>query len=76
MNNMISVPVIASFSTDGKIMPLYFRYKDHGSISVTMKNFIKCVTYHQFTCESEIDGIIQQICLIYYWNENKWYLTK
>lgn len=44
MNNMIPVPVIASFSTEGKIMPLYFRYKDYGSIPVTIKTYIKYIT--------------------------------
>lgn len=76
MNNMISVPVIASFSTEGKIIPLYFRYKDYGSIPVTIKTYIKYITYYQFKCECEIDNITQEIYLIYYWNENKWFLTK
>ena len=35
--NIIPVPVIASFDTEGRVMPLYFRYKEHGSIPVTMK---------------------------------------
>lgn len=37
---MIPVLVIASFNTDGKIIPLYFRYKDYGSIAVTMKSML------------------------------------
>lgn len=76
MNNMIPVPVIASFSTEGKIMPLYFRYKECGSIPVTMKTYIKYITGYKFTCECEIDDRIQEVCLIYYWNESKWFLTK
>ena len=76
MNNMIPVPVIASFSTKGKIMPLYFRYKECGSIPVTMKTYIKYITCYKFTCECEIDDRIQEVCLIYYWNESKWFLTK
>ena len=48
MNNMIPVPVIASFSTEGKIMPLYFRYKDYGSIPVTMKTYIKYITIFNY----------------------------
>lgn len=75
-NNMISVPVIASFSTDGKIMPLYFRYAEYGSIPVTMKSYAKYITCYQFVCECEIDEQLQQVCLVYYWNESKWYLTK
>lgn len=73
---MIPVPVIASFTAEGKIMPLYFRYKDYGSIAVTMKSYVRYITCYQFTCECEIDNQTEQICLIYYWNESKWFLTK
>lgn len=75
-NKMIPVPVIVSFSKDGKIMPLYFRYEDYGSIAVTMKSCIRYVTCYQFLCECEIGDQIQQIYLIYYWNESRWFLTK
>lgn len=49
--NIIPVPVIASFDTEGRVMPLYFRYKEHGSIPVTIKTQVKYITYIQFTCE-------------------------
>ena len=52
MNNMIPVPVIASFSTEGKIMPLYFRYKECGSIPVTMKTYIKYITCLLYTSDT------------------------
>lgn len=73
---MIQVPVIASFSSDGKIMPLYFRLQDYGSIPVTIKSYVKYITCYQFRCECEIDDRMQEICLIYYWDECKWILTK
>lgn len=73
-HNMIPVPVIASFDTDGRIMPLYFRYKEHGSIPVTMKSQVKYIAYIQFLCECEIDERICQIYLIYEWHEYKWYI--
>lgn len=72
--NIIPVPVIASFDTEGKVMPLYFRYKEHGSIPVTMKTQVKYITYIQFTCECEIDDQTHQIYLIYEWGERKWYV--
>lgn len=72
--NIIPVPVIASFDTEGRVMPLYFRYKEHGSIPVTMKSQVKYITYVQFSCECEIDDRICQIYLIYEWREQKWYV--
>lgn len=72
--NLIPVPVIASFDTEGRVMPLYFRYKEHGSIPVTMKTQVKYITYIQFTCECEIDYQLHQIYLIYEWGERKWYV--
>ena len=59
--NIIPVPVIASFDTEGRVMPLYFRYKEHGSIPVTMKTQVKYITYIQFTYE---------------WGERKWYIKR
>lgn len=55
-------------------MPLYFRYKEHGSIPVTMKTQVKYITYIQFTCECEIDDQTHQIYLIYEWLDRKWYV--
>lgn len=72
--NLIPVPVIASFDTEGRVMPLYFRYKEHGSIPATMKTQVKYITYIQFTCECEIDYQMHQIYLIYEWGERKWYV--
>lgn len=72
--NIIPVPVIASFDTEGRVMPLYFRYKEHGSIPVTMKSQVKYITYVQFSCECEIDNRIYQVYLIYEWREQKWYV--
>ena len=74
--NIIPVPVIASFDTEGRVMPLYFRYKEHGSIPVTMKTQVKYIRYIQFTCECEIDYQMHQIYLIYEWGERKWYIKR
>lgn len=74
--NIISIPVIASFDTNGKIIPLYFRYKDYGAIPVNLISQNKYISHICFVCKCEIEDQSYQIQLMYYWNEMKWYLNK
>ena len=66
-----TVPVIASFSTDGKIQPLYVRIN-----GVSLK-VMQCVSHMEYTvptfdCIVDDCGIAKPVKLSYHSTTNKW----
>lgn len=70
---MEPVPVIASFSVDGEIKPLYVRLQN-----ITLKILSYCIidqnlAWIEFRCTVEDQGIRKNIKLYYYMHEPSWY---
>lgn len=66
------VPVIASFSTGGKMIPLYFRYNDQ---QIEVGRIIACdksPAWMKYHCETITDNLRINYLLIYSIREQYW----
>lgn len=71
--NLEPVPVIASFSADGEIKPLYVRLQN-----MSLKILSYCITdqnlaWMEYRCTVEDQGIRKTVKLSYYLHEPSWY---
>lgn len=74
-HNNIHVKVIASFSLDGAIKPVYFEYENQ-AIKIDRVNFSKnnsCFGYN-YHCDITVDNLIKNIVLSYHIDNNSWTL--
>lgn len=69
-----SVPVIASFSKDGKLYPLYVRIDDMEYKVLSYVKLNKNTSGVHFECKIEDYGICKTIYLFYSINETAWFL--
>ena len=75
--NIVPVPVIASFDTQGKIIPLYFRYEglklkvDHLKWSSDRMEFII-----KYCCEITLQDRIQEVTLYYHKKMDMWTMER
>lgn len=74
MENIIKTSVIASFDSDGNILPLYFRANNSDSTKVTVKNIRKCADCSLFTCEYMLDDSneVKTVTLQYNYRSHIW----
>lgn len=75
--NLILVPVIASFDTFGKIIPLYFRYEGLRLKIDHIKQFNdRTVDIVKFCCEITLQDRVQEVILYYHKKNGMWTLEK
>ena len=75
--NLILVPVIASFDTFGKIIPLYFRYEGLRLKIDHIKWFNdRTVDIVKFCCEITLQDRVQEVILYYHKKNGMWTLEK
>lgn len=75
--NLILVPVIASFDTFGKIIPLYFRYEGLRLKIDHIKWFNdRTVDIVKFCCEITLQDHVQEVILYYHKKNGMWTLEK
>lgn len=72
-----SVPVIASFDTEGHIAPLYVRLNgnSHKVLSYWIRNgaFVNTI---EFSCKIEDNGFEKPLLLKYYYEESTWVISR
>lgn len=68
----IKVPVIASFSTDGKMIPLYFRYEEKKIEVGKVISVAQSPAWIKFTCETVTENFCINYFLIYNTREHYW----
>lgn len=75
--NLVVVPVIASFDTQGKIMPIYLRYEglklkiDHVKWTDDRMVYVK-----KFCCEITLQDRVQEVILYYHKKIDVWTMEK
>lgn len=72
----IPVPVIATFSKDGKVVPLYFSVE---GIRIKIDNIKwkqKRVDYMEFRCEIMLSDRVDEVRLKYYFKEQIWIMER
>lgn len=75
ISNLIPLPVIASFSTNGKMIPIYVQFfPGERPIRVSAKCIANAVTYAEYICEYmlEDDENIHSVNLIYQKDKQIW----
>lgn len=74
--NVIPVPVIATFSKDGKVCPLYFAVE---GIRIKVDNIKwkqEKMTHIEFRCETTLSDRVEEVILKYFYKEQIWTLNK
>ena len=74
--NVTLVPVIASFDSEGHIMPLYVRINGE---SFKIRSAWLKPSFHStsiFQCQIEDNGTIKPLILTYHHRENVWTISK
>ena len=75
--DLAPVPVIASFDTNGKIIPLYLRYEglklkvDHIRWASDCMEFVK-----KFCCEITLQDRVQQVIVYYHKKTDLWTMER
>ena len=75
ISNLTSLPVIASFNTNGKMIPIYVQFfPGEKPIRVSAKCIANAVTYAEYICEYmlEDDENIHSVNLIYQKDKQIW----
>ncbi|MCI8379053.1 MAG: hypothetical protein HFH72_11110 [Lachnospiraceae bacterium] len=68
------VPVIASFSTNGGIQPLYFQYDDRAVKIMSVHWCEKKYDAFRFECTAELDGYVREVNLTFFPADNRWFM--
>ena len=68
----IKVPVIASFSTDGKMIPLYFRYEGEKIEVGKVISVAQYPAWIKFACETVSENLSTDYFLLYNTREQYW----
>ena len=79
INNFIPLPVIASFSADGKILPLYVQlFPERKPVKIDVKTTTTAITYIAYDCIYTIDEdeTIHQFELIWLKDRQVWGCVK
>lgn len=66
------VPVIASFSTNGDVQPLYFQFDDKTIKIFSVHWCKKQFNTYYFECTAMFDNFLREINLTYYPDKNCW----
>lgn len=75
--DVVPVPVIASFDTSGRIIPLYIRYEglrlkvDHLKWTSNRMEFVS-----KFCCEITLQDRVQEVILFYYKRNELWAMQR
>ena len=73
--NLKNVPVIISFSADGKMLPLYFRYN---GVSYHIDRLVSadtdCPPFYKYECEITRGDTVHKVGLEYNLNSTSWML--
>ncbi len=73
--NLKNVPVIISFSADGKMIPLYFRYNGVVyRIDRLVSADTDCPPFYKYECEITRGDIVHKVGLEYNLNSTSWML--
>lgn len=75
ISNLTPLPVIASFSTNGKMIPIYVQFfPGEKPIRVSAKCIANAVTYAEYICEYmlEDDENVHSVNLIYQKDKQIW----
>lgn len=73
--NQIPVPVIASYSSNGKIIPIYFSIEDVKVKVYRIKQQSRMYEWGcRFRCEIVINDVVKEVDLYYYKNKSTWTL--
>ncbi len=76
--NLKNVPVIASFSIDGKILPLYFEYEGERFKIANLKKRAQMASFHNFDCEIMVgeldDAMVKPVRHTYNTSTTQWFL--
>ena len=73
--NLKNVPVIISFSADGKMIPLYFRYNGVAyRIDRLVSADTDCPPFYKYECEITRGDIVHKVGLEYNLNSTSWML--
>ena len=75
ISNLTPLPVIASFSTNGKMIPIYVQFfPEEKPIRVSAKCIANAVTYAEYICEYmlEDDENVHSVNLIYQKDKQIW----
>lgn len=75
--NLVPVPVIASFDTSGKIIPLYMRFEGLRLKIDHIKLFDDRMIYViKFCCEITLQDRVQEMILYYHKKNDMWTLER
>lgn len=79
INNFVPLPVIASFSADGKILPLYVQlFPERKPVKIDVKTTTTAITYISYDCIYTIDEdeLIHRVELIWLKDRQLWGYVK
>lgn len=79
INNFVQLPVIASFSADGKILPLYVQlFPERKPVKIDVKTTTTAITYISYDCIYTIneDELIHRVELIWLKDRQLWGYVK
>ena len=69
------VPVIASFSVNGGVQPLYFQFDDK-TIKVTSVHWCeKKIDAFHYECTASLDNYLTEVNLTFYPKDNRWIMN-
>jgi hypothetical protein len=74
-STMIPVPVIASYDTEGNILPLYLGYKGE-SYKILSATFKPEYDIKTFQCKIDVYGRVRNVTLSYHPCENVWTIPR
>jgi len=66
------VPVIASFSTNGGVQPLYFQFGEKAIKIHSVHWCEKKYNTFRFECTAELEGYVREVNLTFFPSDNRW----